>query len=444
MEFVVVGVNHKTAPVELRDRLAIGADALPTVLQRLLGEPGAQGLAEALVVSTCNRIEIYGIARELGTAVDAVFELFREHAGEASNLSATCYTHSGRDAVEHVFRVAAGADSMVLGEPEILGQLKSAYRRAVELQACGAKLGKLLESAFRVGKRARAETDVGRGTASLARAGLRLCRERFGSVRERAGLFIGAGYTAAQAIEVFHEAGARITIANRTIERAVELAGRYGGRAVGLDAIADELASADFMVSAIRTVHPSLHAAALRPLLGQRSQPLVMLDLGAPRNVDPEVVGAPGGLLFSAAELHGHIEADIQHRRDSLPHVEGIIREEARRFFGLTSSSQVVPAVRAVRDNADRVRRESLDALGKVSPEERDVLERFSHAFMNKLLHTPTVRLRECDPQTLTGRTRIEWTFSLFGIPSATHEPHAEEGTPPLPSPHLPKERPHS
>ena len=416
MKIFVVGLNHRTASADLRDKVAVPVDDFSSLASGLVKSAGQSALQELVIVSTCNRIEIYACTSELQRGISSVFEFLNARAGAELRNTEVCYSHSGRRAVEHLFGVAAGADSMIVGEPEILGQLKQAYRRAAEERACGPILGKMMQSAFRVGKRARAETEIGRGTASIARAGLRVCRELFGSVRNLRGLVVGAGYTAAQSVEVMHQAGAILTIANRTLTRAEQLAKQCHGRAVELDALVLEAAECDFMVTAITGTLATLQEGALRAALAGRTRPFLILDYGAPRNVDPLLARLPQIKLCSVTDLKSYVEADIERRRFALPHVQAILEEEAMRFQCWIQSFQSVPVVRAVRENADRVRRESLDALGQMSPHERDIVERFSQTFMNKLIHIPTLRLRECDPTTDTGRTRIDWACSLFGI----------------------------
>jgi len=413
MQICVLGLSHHTAPLELRERVAFDPDETREALARLRADGVVTELA---ILSTCNRTEFYAVTDDAETAVAAEIELVRRVKGVDLETAAT-YVRRQRDCVEHLFRVAGGVDSMVLGEPEILGQVKDAFQLSTETDAAGAVFHKLFPTAFRVGKRSRSETGIGRGAVSLAKAGVQLAEKVFGDLERRSAVVVGAGAIAEGVVRLLRERplGA-LTIANRTLERAEALVETHGGRAVPLEGLPEALRSADIVVTAVSAPEPVVGSAVVRAAVAARRSPRLVIDLGVPRNVEPELGRIEQVFLYAVDDLQELVNLNLGRRRQEIPAVERIVVGETDRFFSWMTALATTPVVREIRDEADRLRRESIDRLGSLSAEEQAVVERFSVAFMNKLLHSPTVALRECDPGTARGFARLAWARRLFGL----------------------------
>jgi glutamyl-tRNA reductase len=416
MRISVLGLNHRTASIELREKVAFLPEEAREALDRFRE---SKLVSEMAIVSTCNRTEIYTVAEDPDAATAAVIDLVRERKGVDLSDASIRYRHEQQACVEHLFRVAGGIDSMVIGETGILGQVKEAFELASRRDTVGTYFGKLFPVAFRVGKRARSETAIGRGAGSLAKAGIQLARRVFGDLSNRNALVIGAGETGAHVASLLRDNGIRsLVVANRTVERAEEVAEREGGRAVSLDEADEEVCSAHIVVSAIHTTRPILGTGQVcRAVAGGRGTPLLVLDLGVPRNVDSTVGAIENVFLYAVDDLQELVNKNVGKRENAVPEVERIVAEEAERFWEWRGSLAAKPVVVAMRQEIDRIRLETLEKFGKSLDEtERKTLEKFSMGLMNKILHQPTVGVRECDPSTPLGRDRLDWTRQLFGL----------------------------
>lgn len=404
MPLAVVGASHRTAPIELRERLALARGELADALRTLSG----QG-AEVVVLSTCNRTELYLAAPEgeSDAAVEEAVDLLAARLGMAPDAAGRLlYVQRDRDAAEHLMRVAAGLDSMILGEPQIQGQVREAYASAREAAGpggpvVGPALNKLFQIALSVGGRVRSETGLGIGAASVSSAAVELAKKIFGSLRGRRALVLGAGEMSEVTLECLRAEGVRSTIvANRTWDRACELAERWGGEAIRWEGFAEALPQVDIVVCSTAAPHPVLTRERLRAALPNgAARPLCILDIAVPRDVEPAVGNEEGVFLYDIDDLQQIVDDNLGRRRGQLPAAEAVVAEGVEDFWAWYSSLAVVPTIRALRDHGEQVRREEtarvLRQLGHLTPEDREAVDALTRSILNKLLHTPTVRLRE-------------------------------------------------
>ncbi len=404
MPLAVVGASHRTAPIEVRERLALARGEVPAALASLV-ESGAA--SEAVVLSTCNRTELYLALPDERRGVEAAHALLARRLGEPpSAVAPHLYLHRDRRAADHLFRVTAGLDSMVLGEPQIQGQVKEAYALARETAVpggppVGPALNRMFQTAFSVGGRVRSETEVGLGAASISSAAVELAKKIFGSLRGRKALVLGAGEMSEVTLECLRGEGVRTAlVANRTYERALELAARWGGSAVRWEEFDRELTGVDIMICSTAAPHPVLTRERLRQAAGgELRRPLCIIDIAIPRDVEPSVGDVPNVFLYNIDDLTQIVDDNLGRRRAQLPAAETLVAEGVEEFWAWYSGLAVVPTIRELRDHGERVRQAELERalrrLGHLSSEDREAVDALSRALLNKLLHAPTVRLRE-------------------------------------------------
>ena len=394
MAFNILGINHKTAPVALREKIAFNEDRLVAALRTLRLE---SGIAEVVILSTCNRTEVYWSGSASGADLSQWLE---RHHGNNLDLASSLYVHQEQRAVEHAFSVASGLDSMVLGEAQILGQLKDAYRVAQETGSTGPTLNKLFQAAFSAAKRVRSETQIGANAVSLASATVKLARRMYADLGAQNTLMIGAGEMIALTARHFATAGVkRMVIANRTLDRAQQLAVELKGYAVGLDQLDKELTQADIVVSCTASTDPLItRAMAAAALKARRRKPIFMVDLAVPRDINPAVAELEDVYLFSIDDLQQLVDENRQSREVAAGGARLLIEEEVARFLTESRAKDAAPAIRALRQQADVIRLQTLEqarrmlAGGKPSDE---VLEFLANTLTNRLLHTPTQALRQ-------------------------------------------------
>jgi glutamyl-tRNA reductase len=393
MAFNILGLNHKTAPVALREKVAFSEDRLATALRTLKQE---NGVAEVVILSTCNRTELYWS----GSATPRdVSEWLERHHGNNLNLTANLYVHQERLAVEHAFNVASGLDSMVLGEAQILGQLKDAYRVAQEIGSTGPWLNKLFQAAFSAAKRVRSETQIGANAVSLASASVSLARRIYSDLSAHSALMIGAGEMIGLTARHFATAGVkRMVIANRTLARAQIIAAEVKGYAADLSALDKELAAADIVVSCTASTLPMItEAAAAAAVRARRRRPILMIDLAVPRDIEPAVADLGDVYLFSIDDLQQLVDENRHRREVAAGDARTLLNEEVARFLAESRAHDAGPAIRVLRENADVIRHQTVDqakrmlASGKSSDE---VIEFLANTLTNRLLHAPTQALR--------------------------------------------------
>ncbi len=404
MPLAVVGLSHRTAPVEVRERFAFGRAETPPALTGLL-EAGAVG--EAVLLSTCNRTELYLSMADLQRGEAAARALLASRCeGSAEANARYLYARRDRLAADHLFRVTSGLDSMIVGEPQIQGQVKEAYLTAREVAGpegpvVGPTLNRLFQLALNVGGRVRSETELGVGAASVSSAAVELAKKIFGSLHGRRAMIVGAGEMSEVTLECLRAEGVSSTIvANRTYDRAVELAGRWGGRAVRWDEFGKTLAGVDIVICSTAAPHPVLTREALRRALpGGAKRPLCIIDVAIPRDVDPKVADEPNVFLYNIDDLQQMVEDNLGRRRAEMPRAESIISSGVEEFWQWYSGLAVVPTIRDLRAHGEKLRRAELERalrrLAHLAPEDREAMDALSRALLNKLLHAPTVRLRE-------------------------------------------------
>jgi glutamyl-tRNA reductase len=394
MAFSILGINHKTAPVALREKVAFAEERLQAALRLLKQEAG---VAEAVILSTCNRTELYWAGSASGSELTQWLE---RHHGNNLDLASSLYVHQAERAVEHAFNVAAGLDSMVLGEAQILGQLKNAYRVAQEAGSTGPSLNKLFQAAFSAAKRVRTETQIGANAVSLASATVRLARRVYSDLSAHTALMIGAGDMIALTARHFAAAGVnRMVIANRTLTRAEALASELGAHAVPLSDLAQELVAADIVISCTASPVPVITLeAASAAVHARRRRPVFMVDLAVPRDIEPEVAGLEDVYLFSVDDLQQLVDENLQQRAMAARGARQVIEQEVANFLAQSRAQDAGPAIRSLRRQADAIRQQTVEqarrmaAAGKPAEE---IIDYLANTLTNRLLHTPTQALRQ-------------------------------------------------
>ena len=417
----VLGLNHQTAPVDLRERVAFDAAALPAALASLRG---LAEVSEAALLSTCNRTELYAIAADGNTLSDWL-------AAHADGLDGYLYQHSDADAVRHLFRVATGLDSMVLGEPQILGQVKEAWVAAREHGALGNRLDRLFQQTFAVAKRARTDTRVGANPVSVASTAVRLAQNSFARLDDSTVLLIGAGETIELAARHLSEGKVRrLLIANRTLSHAQELATRHGGYALPLAELERHLAEADVVFSATASREPIVTRDQVATALGKRKhKPMLLFDLAVPRDIEPGVAGLADAYLYTVDDLERAVEDNRRGRREAAEAAEAIIELQVARYIeNLHASSRQEPLKR-LRAHGDAAREEVLAKARQQLASGRDateVLDFLAHTLTNRLLHPPTAALRQA---ALSGDAELSRAADkLWGPESRGRESGVENG----------------
>ena len=392
--FHALGVNHQTAPVSLRERLAFDAGELPEALSALRALPGVQ---EAAILSTCNRTELYVLAEDEG---EALHEWLADRPGGRLALDAYLYRHRDADAVRHLFRVAAGLDSLVLGEPQILGQVKEAWSSARQAGTLGGSLDRLFQQAFGTAKHARTHTRIGQHPVSVASTAVRLAQDTFARLEESTVLLIGAGETIELTAKHLSEGRVkRLLIANRTLAHAQEIAGRHGGFALPLTELDRHLAEADIVFSATAAREPVLLRAQVADALKtRRHRPMLLLDLAVPRDIAEDVSGLRDVFLYTVDDLERAIEDNRAARRDAAEQAEAIIEVHASRFLSALGQGDASAPLRRLREHGQAVQAQALAKARAQLAAGRDpaeVLDLLAHTLTNKLLHAPSAALRE-------------------------------------------------
>jgi glutamyl-tRNA reductase len=395
MTLVVVGINHRTAPVEVRERVVFEPGRIPDALQQLRNLPDVR---ETVIVSTCNRTELYCVTERAGAP--ELGDWLQRYHGLGSPLHHSLYHHDENKAVAHAFAVASGLDSMVLGEPQILGQLKDAYRVAQESGTTGPVLNRLFQCAFSVAKRVRTETKIGANAVSVASAAVAMARTVFASFENRTALLVGAGETVALAARHLYGDGLRrMIIANRSVERARELAAEYHGFAIGLDEIPNHLAEADIVVASTAAPHSIITRQMTEQALRTRKRkPMFMVDIAVPRDIDADVSELEDVYLYTVDDLQSVVNENLEGRRKAAHQAHELIDFEVERFAHLLRTRDAAPLIRRLREDAERTKRHTLEqalqmlAHGK---DQEETLNFLANTLTNRLLHAPSQRLRD-------------------------------------------------
>jgi len=399
MEIVLVGLNHRTAPVEVRERVSFTAEQARRAAEELR-ERGI--LEETLVLSTCNRSEVYGVPPESSheSAPGLSTFLSEFHAVQPDVLGLSLYHHYDHEAVRHLFRVAAGLDSMLLGEAEILGQVREAYRFAHEHGATGPVLNRLFQGALEVGKRVRTETELGTRPMSVAAAGVKLAERIFGKLSERKALVLGAGTNSEQVVTHLRDRGiAQLHVMNRSRDRAEELAKQYSGKVVGWGEWETALQSPDVVVSSVSSEEPVLRRETVERAMSARgNRALFLMDLGVPRNIDPNVAELYNVYVYNTDDLSEIVQQNRNARESEIPKAQGIIDEHVTKFLSWQASVELVGLVDALRAKMREERasfiRSRLEPMKHMTETDRAQVEKLMDEMLEKLLLEPAQRLR--------------------------------------------------
>lgn len=416
MQFVTHGINHKTAPVHIREKIVFNDGNLANALSSITQHPS---VIEAVILSTCNRTEIYCyiIDSESDNIISPWLHQFHQQA--ENTLDEFLYRHQDDDAINHLFRVACGLDSMVLGEPQILGQIKTAYSHALNHGSLQKVLGRLFQRAFTVAKQVRTDTTIGSSPVSVAFAAVSLAKQIFSKLSDSTALLIGAGETIELAARHLRDNGiGRIIIANRTIERAHNLAMAVDGYAISLSEIPTHLPEADIVISSTASQLPILGKGAAEHALKQRKRrPMFMVDIAVPRDIEPEVANLEDVYLYCVDDLHDIIDENLQSRREAAQQAEEIINTHVEHFMAWIRTQDAVPVITAIRERAES---ESEHLLNKAKKQleqglpAEQVVSELAHTLTKKLLHEPSRQLRQSGLD--TNNNLIEAARSLFNI----------------------------
>jgi len=388
------GINHKTAPVDIREQVAFTPEKLPLALNGILDQSPA---SEAAIISTCNRTELYcELHANDSEALIRWFEDF--HALEHQALAPYIYSFSDQDAIRHILRVASGLDSLVLGEPQILGQIKDAYGTATDAGTIGRQLNRLFQHTFSVAKQVRTDTAIGSSPVSVAFAAVSLAKRIFANLEEHTALLIGAGDTIELVARHLKDQNIKnIIVANRTVERAQILADQFDGEAIALSDMPARLVDADIIISSTASQLPILGKGAVeRALKSRKHRPMFMVDIAVPRDIEPEVSDLRDVYLYTVDDLHDVIEEGQQSREQAAEQAEEIIDNETEHFLGWLRSLDAVDTIRAYRDKADIIRENALQHAQKQLASGKDpqqILQDLARVLTNKLVHDPSVQL---------------------------------------------------
>ncbi len=420
VHIILLGMNHKTAPVEVREQLAVACRKEVNPLHML---PHLEHVEELIYVSTCNRVEFLFTCGSLSEAIAEVKALLRTHVGLPSSvpLDSYLYVHKDLEAVKHLFMVASSLDSMVVGEPQILGQLKEAYRTAVEYRSVKTVLNRLMHKSFSVAKRVRTETCIGSCAVSVSYAAVELARKIFGQIKDKRVLLIGAGEMAELAAEHFLRQGVKtMMVANRTLERAVELAARFKAETVPFAALLEALKAADIVVSSTGAPQPIISYRDIKARMRERrNKPLFFIDIAVPRDIDPKANQIDNVYVYDIDDLQGVIEFNKEERLSQARAAEHIIDEETIKFRNWMESLSVSPTIVSVREKAEKIRQDELrktfSQLPDLNDRQREAIEILTSSIIKKLLHDPIIFLKK-KAQREARAVYMDFTLQLFNL----------------------------
>jgi glutamyl-tRNA reductase len=415
MRLFAVGISHRTAPVELRESVDFARRGLESALQALAAHGVSQ---ETVMLSTCNRAEVYAVA-ETDAAADAITRFFSDYHGvDPAVLARHFYAHRGIDAARHLFRVAAGLDSLVVGEPQILGQVKTAYSTASDLHFAGTITHRLFHAAFAVGKRVHSETGLGEGAVSVSYAAIELARKIFGDLAGLSVVILGAGEMAElTGVHLRAQKVKQITIASRTLASAEALARQLEGRAVPWSGMTAALGTADIIVTATGASEPVVTRGMIDDVMRTRRNPLFVIDIAVPRDVEPAVGDLEQVFLYHMDDLQTIVSENLSRRSSELASAEAIVEQEVQRFATWLQSREIVPTVVALRQRFEQIRQSELRRLeaklGGLTPEARARVDEVTHLLVEKLLLTPTEQLKTMGEDAIAYAEALHRLFDL-------------------------------
>ena len=430
MELLVVGLNHKTAPIEIRECLAFPGDKLEEALSKVHGLPSVR---ENMIVSTCNRVEVYAATREIEKATRDLKEFLSQYHGLPLKEFERClYAHTGEKAVRHIFRVASSLDSMVLGEPQILGQIKDAYDLSQQAKTSGLILHRLLHRAFHVAKRVRTETKIVVGGISVSSVAVELAEKIFGTLQKKTVLLIGAGEMCELAARHLVSAGAeKIMVTNRTYERAASLAQEFRGEAIPFEGMSQGLKTVDIVVSATDSPQYLIrHDQITKVIKDRRQKPIFFIDIADPRDIEPNVGEIENVYLYNIDDLQKVANENIKDREMEAHKAEAIVQSEVLKFVNWYRSLDVTPTIVALRKKFEEIRKKELEKTLSLHPDlsdkEKKSLEALTSAIVNKILHTPITLLKQTDEEAMAD-LYLDALHALFGLPEKSFETFLEK-----------------
>jgi len=417
MNLIVIGVNHQTAPVEVREQFAIPEARLPEAVKTLAAQPGIE---EAMIVSTCNRVELVARARDAN--VDLHGCLRELYGFDTQAYRKYLYEYRERDAVRHVFRVASSLDSMVVGEPQILGQVKEAYATARAVGAVNSQLDALYSRAFAVAKRVRTETAIATSAVSIASVAVELAKKIFGNLEGKSVYLVGAGKMCELAARHLLAHGAKkIYVGNRTFERASALAKKFNGEPIAFEQLYDTVDRADIVISSTGAPHTIFRKEHGERFLARRkNRPMFFIDIAVPRDVDPEMNKLDGIFVYDIDDLQQVVSSHISDRRVEADRAEAIVQLEVDKFQARLQTLDVVPTIVSLQEHLETVRQAEIDRvrgrLGTLTPEQEMAVEALSRGIINKIMHTPITTLKTAARESSESTTIVDLVRKLFNL----------------------------
>lgn len=415
MFLTVLGINHRTAPVELRGQITFPPEQIDAALADLCSLDGVQ---EAVILSTCNRTEVYCVSPEDNVSIVSDW-LCNYRKIDPRLLKPHLYSYHNAETVRHLLRVAAGLDSVILGEPQILGQLKAAYQQAASQKWINTHINRLFQNTFAVAKQIRTDTAIGASPVSVAFAAVSLARQIFGDLKDNTALLIGAGETIELTARHLHEHGiGQIIVANRTVDRAHELAARFNGYGISLDEILTPLATADLVISSTGSPQILVNKEMMRSALaGHKRRPVLMIDIAVPGDIAPDVGELEDIYLYTVDDLEEVIQENLASRQQAARQAEEIIEVQVERFMAWTRSLNAVPSIQTYRKHADNIGEQEVAKARQMlasGKDPGDVIETLAHNIVNKLAHEPSVNLRQAAADGQSGL--LETVRTLFRL----------------------------
>jgi glutamyl-tRNA reductase len=414
---VTVGLNHKAAPVEIREKIAFPEQFLSAALSE-----SKSYFRRSVILSTCNRTEIYCATSDPAEALEKSKQfLSKYHELDPSVFEDCLYMHSNESAVRHIFSVSSGIDSMILGESQILGQVKTALENSISCQSAGKVLARLFTQALTVGKRSRTETAIGRHAVSISSVAVELAKKIFGDLENQRILIIGAGEMAELAAKTLIDSGARhVVVANRTYSKAIELAEKIGGKAARLEDLTKMLIESDIVISSTGSPKPFIDKDLMVPVMkARRNTPIFLIDIAVPRDMVPQVGRMSNVFHYDIDELEEVITENQHEREKEVENVINIVDEETEKYINWMKTLDVVPLIVAIRKNAESIRQAELErfssALNSLTEDQRESIHDLTSAIVNKILHEPTVQLKSMS-EGKSGYLDTEVLKDLFGV----------------------------
>jgi len=433
MNLIIVGLSHKTAPIEIREKLSFSAQTIGEPLNRLCT---AYEINEGVIISTCNRVEVFAVTRDIEKGLLQVKKFLSEyHNIPLEGLDEHLYAYTSEDAVKHLFRVCSGLDSMVLGEPQILGQVKDGYGYALQHKTAGVIMNKLFHKAFSVAKRIRTETKIGSSAVSISYAAVELARKIFGTLEGKTAMLIGAGEMAELAAKHLLSNGVQeIIVANRTYESAVEMAKSFNGTPIMFREFGHYLKKVDIVIASTAAPKFIIHPEQIEEVIKERkNRPMFFIDISVPRNIDPLINNIDNIYLYNVDDLQGVIEANLKERAKEAKEAEKIIDEEIEKFYRWVKSLDVVPTIVALKKKFEEIRKgemeKALSGMNNLQKKDKETIDAMTKARINKVIHDPATHLKK-EANKVEGDFYIEAARKLFDLDAEESEEakKAEEG----------------